>query len=213
MNTAVQRQRTTAAMRRSSTRAFYDVNCAAYSDATMSLDTSGAIARFAALVTPGGRVLDAGCGSGRDLLRLQSAGLDPIGLDISAKLAEIARRNSSLPVVEGDLRHPPFPAASFDGIWAMASLLHLERDETGPALSGLAALLRPRGVLFSSVKRGNGRARDADGRWFTFHDEASWTTHLRDAGFEIVEMRCEQGGGGGTGSVTPGWISSLARKL
>ena len=206
-----ERRPTTAASRRSSTLAFYEVNCESYADATISLDTSNAIARFAARVTPRGTVLDAGCGSGRDLLRLQAAGLSPIGLDISPKLVEIARRNSGLPVVEGDLRSPPFPNGSFDGIWAMASLLHVELRDIGETIAGLTALLRPAGILFTSVKRGRGRRQDADGRWFTLHEEASWITLLEQAGLKILEVTCDDSRTIGTGTLRTGWISSLAQ--
>lgn len=202
-----------AARRRASTNSFYDHNADGYAAATMRIDTAERIARFAALLPRGGRVLDAGCGAGRDLIGFEASGLRAEGLDISPSLAAIARRNSKLPVRIGDLRDPPYPPASFDGVWAMASLLHLEPGEVRDTLARLRDLLVPGGVLFASVKRGRGLAGDDDGRWFALQDERSWSRHLRAAGLEIIEVVGEPAAAdGGTGSVAPGWISSLARR-
>jgi SAM-dependent methyltransferase len=204
---------TNAAMRRASTNAFYEANAEKYADATMPFDTVVRIAWFASLLRPDARVLDAGCGSGRDLIHLKAARLRPSGLDISPSLVAIARRNSLVSVTIGDLRTPPFPPSSFEGVWAMASLLHLEPGETTGALTALRELLVPGGVLFASVKRGRGRVCDRDGRWFTLHDETGWAKHLRRAGLEVIEMTSEPPEtAGATDSASPGWLSSLARR-
>ena len=197
--------------RRASTFAFYDEHADAYAAATMALDVADRIARFAREVPAGARVLDAGCGSGRDLTSLQAAGFIPVGLDLSPRLARLAEARSGITVEVGDLRSPPFSAASFQGIWAMASLLHLEREEVTGTLRELGRILTPGGVLFASVKRGEGRVQDEDGRWFTLHDEDGWARHLEAAGFDIVELVGEPACRSGTGSVSPGWISSIAR--
>lgn len=199
--------------RRRSTSAYYEMFGEEYAAATMRLDVSEHVARFAGMLAPGARVLDAGCGAGRDLVALNEAGLDPVGLDSSTHLVRIARRLSGLPVTVGDLRTPPYGDASFGGVWAMASLLHLERGETTGALRKLGALLVPGGILFTSVKRGRGRQQDDTGRWFTLYDEAGWEGHLRQAGLEVLEVIGEPpGDGGAVGTVRPGWITSLSRR-
>lgn len=198
--------------RRASTLAFYEGHAEAYASTTMALDVADRIARFARELPAGARVLDAGCGSGRDLVALRAAGFDPVGLDLSPRLARIAQSHSEALVEVGDLRSPPFDDASFEGIWAMASLLHLERDEVTGTLQILGRLLVPGGVLFASVKRGRGRVQDRDGRWFTLHDEEGWARHLKAAGFDIVELVGEPARRSGAGSVAPGWISSIARR-
>ncbi len=197
--------------RRASTLAFYDEHADAYAAATMALDVADRIARFAKEVPAGGRVLDVGCGSGRDLTSLQAAGFRPVGLDLSPQLARLAEARSGIKVEVGDLRSPTFAAASFEGIWAMASLLHLEREEVTGTLRSLGRILTHGGVMFASVKRGEGRFQDKDGRWFTLHDEDGWARHLAAAGFDIVELVGEPAPLSGTGSVAPGWISSIAR--
>jgi SAM-dependent methyltransferase len=195
------------------TRAYYDREAEDYAAKTIAIDTAGRISKFASYLPAGARVLDVGCGSGRDLIRLRAAGLKPVGLDISPSLAAIAQKNSNLPVTVGDLRTPPFADASFHGVWAMASLLHIEARELDTSLAGLLRILLPAGILFASVKRGRGLVRDEDGRWFTLHDETSWSCYLRAAGFEIIEIIDEPPiTDNATGTVRPGWVTSLARR-
>jgi len=199
--------------RHAMTRAYYDRAAEDYAAKTLAIDTTGRISKFASYLPAGSRVLDVGCGSGRDLIRLRAAGLQPAGLDISPSLAVIARKNSNLPVTVGDLRTPPFADASFDGVWAMASLLHIETRELNTTLAGLLRILLPGGILFASVKRGHGMVRDDDGRWFTLHDETSWSGYLGAAGFEILEILGEPPTtDNATGTVRPGWVTSLARR-
>jgi SAM-dependent methyltransferase len=199
--------------RMAETVSYYDGHADAYAVATMAIDTSTQVERFAAMLPSGGRVLDAGCGAGRDLRQLAALGLDPVGIDISATLVSLARR-SGVPVKVADFRSHAFEPQSFDGIWAMASLLHLERWELSGVLSSFSRMLRPGGVLFASVKRGSGDVRDETGRWFTLYDEETWSGHLRSAGLEVIEVVGEPASAGdATGTVSPGWISSLARML
>src|SRR3990170_4876613 len=72
-------------------------------------------------------VLDAGCGPGRDSKYFCSAGHDITGIDLSSKFIQMARQavpKATFTLM--DLRKITFPDQSFDGIWACASLLHLE---------------------------------------------------------------------------------------
>lgn len=199
--------------RLASTVRYYDRHAESYAASTRSIDTSERIQRFAALLPPHGRVLDVGCGAGRDLLQLGALGFEVSGLDISPALAAIARRASRREVLVADLRTIDLPTEGFDGIWAMASLLHLGRSELPEVLLKLTSALRPGGTLFASVKRGVGEVVDGTGRWFTLHDEAGWRRRLVEAGLEVIELVGEPAdAGAATGTVAPGWISSLSRR-
>ena len=76
--------------------------------------------RLANLVQPGGVVLDLGCGGGEDAPALASMGLRCVGLDISAGLLDITRRQDALAgrAVLGDMRQLPFADGTFDAVWA-----------------------------------------------------------------------------------------------
>ena len=148
------------------TGTWYDDNAADFEAATLDLAPPGRIVDFAASLPAGGRVLDAGCGAGRDLRWLAAAGFAVEGLDLSPAMVEAARRNTGyrIPVRRMDFAAYADPEGSWDGIWAMASLLHLPKRALGPILERLHASLAPGGILAFSLKTGQDEALDDRGR-------------------------------------------------
>lgn len=186
---------------------YYEQNALSYAQMTNALSMAPELSRFIEMLRPGDRVLDAGCGAGRDLLALRQAGMTAIGLDLSPSLATIARSHSGCEVVVGDLRDPPFEDSSFEGLWAAASLLHLTRTEIPHVLDRLQRLLVPGGSFFASVKAGPAPGQEADDeRHFTYFEPDEWRTLLEAAGFSIVSVSHEASK---TGS-HDGWVQSLA---
>src|SRR5262245_22892608 len=81
---------------------------------------------FTALLAPGSLVLDLGCASGRETVELRAAELRVVGLDLTVAFLRIAQdRYPAVGYVLGDALHLPVASQSLDGVWAMASLLHL----------------------------------------------------------------------------------------
>jgi|DewCreStandDraft_5_1066085.scaffolds.fasta_scaffold00086_106 ADP-ribose pyrophosphatase YjhB (NUDIX family)/ubiquinone/menaquinone biosynthesis C-methylase UbiE len=152
---------------------------------------------------PGWLVLDAGCGSGQHLLRLRELGCKVVGADLSAgMLAEARRRTGSALLVRMDLRRPAFAAHRFHGIWASASLLHLDRAEILPVLRAFYQLL-DHGYLYVSMKEGTGSelrsdaAYDGAPRFFTYVTEYEMRLWLEQAGFQVLDfVRGEPGADG-----------------
>jgi SAM-dependent methyltransferase len=148
---------------------------------------------FAARLTGQRRVLDLGCGPGRDIDGLLRLGCRVVGLDLSVgMLREARRRLPTALLLRADLRRPPLATASLDGVWACASLLHLQRAELPMALAEIFRLLRvPAGVAYLALKRGRGEQwlEDADGHrtFFAYYQPAEVETALHDAGFQILE--------------------------
>jgi len=68
------------------------------------------------------RILDLGCGGGRDLIAFRAMNHEAIGLDGSSALCDLARRNSGCKVWHQNFLALDLPAAHFDGIFANASL-------------------------------------------------------------------------------------------
>lgn len=186
---------------------YYEENAPAYALMTNKLNMAPELAEFVGMLRPGGTVLDAGCGAGRDLLAFREAGLTAIGLDLSPSLAQIARGHSGCDVLVGDLRDPPFESATFDGLWAAASLLHFDRAEIPKVLATLRRQLVPSGLFFASVKSRPSLRQADDGRRFTYFAADEWQSLLEDVGFSIVSLRHE--GSGTCGQ--KGWIQSFAR--
>jgi len=133
------------------------------------------------------RILDLGCGPGRDLTAFRALGHEPIGLEGSPPLAAMARRHSGCDVWEQDFLALRLPSSHFDGIFANASLFHVPRQELPRVLSELRAALKPAGVLFASNPRGNNEEGWVGGRYGAYHDIESWRGFLRAAAFTELE--------------------------
>lgn len=132
------------------------------------------------------RILDFGCGPGRDLCALAARSHAPTGLDGTAEFVEMARRVSGAPVLHQDFLALDLPDAEYDGVFANASLFHVPAQELPRVLKELRACLRPGGVLFSSNPRGTGQEGWQYGRYAVFHDYASWRAIVEAAGFEEI---------------------------
>ena len=97
------------------------------------------------------RILDFGCGPGRDLAAFRARGHEPIGLEGSPPLAAMAREHSGCEIWEQDFLALKLPPGYFDGIFANASLFHVPRQELPRVLSELRATLKPDGVSTRSL--------------------------------------------------------------
>jgi SAM-dependent methyltransferase len=133
------------------------------------------------------RILDFGCGPGRDLAAFTALGHVAIGLEGASRLAEMARANSGCDVWEQDFLALDLPPSSFDGIFANASLFHVPTSELPRVLRELRAALKPRGVLFSSNPRGHNEEGWAGERYGAWHDLETWRGYMTAAGFEELE--------------------------
>ena len=128
-------------------------------------------------------ILDFGCGPGRDLKAIADLGHVAVGLDGSARFAEMARAYSGCEVLQQDFLKLNLPAGRFDGVFANAALFHVPGQELPRVLRELHATLRPRGVLFSSNPHGNNEEGWNRERYGAYWDLETWRRYLAAAGF------------------------------
>ncbi len=109
--------------------------------------------KFISLLKPGASILDVGCGSGIKARYFIERGFKVTAIDFSENLLEIAKREA--PAGEFllmDIRDVKNIAATFAGVFAQASLLHLPKKEVPSILKDLKDELEPGGYLYLAVK-------------------------------------------------------------
>ena len=157
---------------------WYDAHAESYELSTLMRPASPALISFAARLSPGARVLDAGCGCGRDARWLLDHGFAVGAFDISREMVASTSANTGGRVNPRwlDFRDYGDAPGSWDAIWAMASLLHLPKDEMRDILPRLIESLTDTGLLAISVKKGTGAQVDAQGRPFSYFTPEEITT-------------------------------------
>lgn len=196
--------------RESSTDKFYENNAEEYARRTLGADMSSLQSRFLNLLPPGSRILDAGCGSGRDLRTFVERGYRPVGIDASGALIDIARQYSHAPCFEMRIEDMVFDE-EFDGVWACASLLHFQKGSLGGALFRIHRALVRDGLFFATVQEGNGERTGADGRYFAYYQLTEFTNFVSTARF-VIEDAWSSKDVLGRGSAQPTWLNVMARK-
>ncbi|MDG2422970.1 MAG: methyltransferase domain-containing protein [Phycisphaerales bacterium] len=130
---------------------YYNKNANAFIERSRTADLNHAYARFLAIVPSGGRVLDAGCGSGRDSKYFIEKGFDVEAFDASREMVKFASDHAGV-----EVQHLRFDQIrynkEFDAVWASASLLHVPKDDIQAVLHRLILALMDGGVLYLSVK-------------------------------------------------------------
>lgn len=170
----------------SSTDKYYADHAQEYASRTDIADMSELHDRFLSRMPFGGSILDAGCGSGRDLRAFAQRGYRAFGIDASARLIEIAKSHSDASCAVGRIEEIT-DVGTFDGIWACASLLHFRKTQLNAVLQKLRKALVPGGVLFAAVQHGEGEREIPDGRFFAYYQMPEFIAALEAAGFTISE--------------------------
>lgn len=132
------------------------------------------------------RILDFGCGPGRDLKFFRDMGHEAIGLEGSESFVEMARQYSGCEVWLQDFLRLNLPGEFFDGIFANASLFHVPSQELPRILKQLSATLKVGGVLFSSNPRGENQEGWSGERYGCYYDWPRWRDFVSVAGFSEI---------------------------
>jgi 2-polyprenyl-3-methyl-5-hydroxy-6-metoxy-1,4-benzoquinol methylase len=175
------------------TMSFYADQAAAYAASARS-GPSRNLGAFLERLQPGARILELGCGDGRDSEAMLSRGFDVDATDGSeamAKEAEI-RLNRPVRVMRFD---ELVVEQAYDGVWANASLLHAPRPSLADVLSRIFTALRPGGFHFASYKTGEREGRDGLGRYFNYLSIAELeAVYRRSAPWVFLSVESALGG-------------------
>lgn len=157
----------------------------------------------------GARVLELGCGGGRDSARIVERGFDLDATDGTP--AMVRKANERFDV---GARQMPFDQldaeAEYDAVWAHACLIHISRAEFPSILSAIHRALRVGSWHFANFKLGDGEGRDLLGRLHNFPDEAWLVARYEAAGFTVIETETYRGEGA-DGTVRD-WCALTLRK-
>ena len=187
---------------------YYNQNAEAFVKGTVSVDFKKTQDKFLNSL-PGKKVLDFGCGSGRDTKYFLEAGLEVEATDGSEELCKSASAYAGIPV-----KHMLFQELDevdkYDGIWACSSILHLPKNELKPVFHKMIKALRANGIIYTSFKYSDFEG-ERNGRYFTDFTLELFTEFMQDIkNIEIEEYWI-------TGDVRPGreeekWLNLILRK-
>ncbi|WMN60007.1 class I SAM-dependent methyltransferase [Pseudoalteromonas xiamenensis] len=169
-----------------STIEYYQNKAQEYAAETLNIDMYEAYRKFVQYVSAEGKILDIGCGSGRDSLYFIKQGFKVVATEPTPALRDIASAYTGLNVLNTTFQALNFND-EFDGIWCCASLLHVPTVELPSVINNLVQSLKQNGVLYISVKKGNGE-QNIGGRHFTFFTEHNLVeTMLRNPKISLVD--------------------------
>lgn len=166
---------------------YYDENATMFIEGTVHANMEEHYTHFLKYLEPGSLILDAGCGSGRDVLNFSKKGFRVIAFDASLEMVKFSSQLTGLPI-----QHCDFLGVTVDepvsGIWACASLLHIDLDNQKQVLRKYRDFLDAQGVFFLSYKYGE-HSFEKDGRTFHCHTPESLTRLVSDVGgYQILEV-------------------------
>lgn len=165
---------------------YYNENAKEFFEGTAYVDMSDNYKDFLSYVPKQGKILDAGCGSGRDSLIFIQKGYSVEAIDGSSEMCRLASEH-----IGQEVKHMLFQEVDFkeefDGIWACASLLHVPSQELKDVLVKLFQSLKSGGAIYASFKYGDFEG-ERTGRYFHNLTEKKAEKVFTQAGFKVEKI-------------------------
>lgn len=188
---------------------FYNEHAEEFCKGTLNADMSRCHEMFLGRMRPGGHVLDAGCGSGRDSKAFLERGYQVTAFDASEEICRFATKFLGKEV--SCRRFEDVTEENcYDGIWASASLLHVAKKDLPEVMGRLKRALKERGILYASFKYGETERMRGE-RSFSDFTEEQVRQLFQESGFEVLEFAL-------TGDVRDGredemWCNVVGRRV
>jgi SAM-dependent methyltransferase len=191
------------------TLAFYGAEAPVYT-ASGPGGTSRFLGDFMDRLAPGARVLELGCGGGRDSEAMLARGFDVVPTDGVPEIAQQAEARIGRAVRIMAFDQIDY-VAEFDAAWTNASLLHVPRPALGNVLTLIHRALKPGGLHFANFKAGGTEGRDEHGRYFNYLSyEQMLEAYRSAANWKVIDSSEYLGGGYQHGKIP--WVSITVRK-
>ncbi|MFO7877020.1 MAG: methyltransferase domain-containing protein [Desulfovermiculus sp.] len=166
---------------------FYQNQAHAYFDQTFGVDPSSFLLPLVRHLSPGARILDVGCGAGRDMLWMENRGFSCVGLDSSPALTELAWRHTGLIVFEADFETFNFHKMDMDALLLVGALVHVPHERFQLIFSRILRALKPHGHVLLTMKQGQGAQTIPDGRVFYLWSKDDLMPIFEDCGLRCLE--------------------------
>ena len=189
---------------------YYNQNADMFAQGTRLVDFTIVQERFRKMLPAGSRILDFGCGSGRDTKYFLEKGYQVAATDGSSELCKLASAFAGIEVKEM-LFQDLDASGKYEGIWACSSILHLSKKELLPVIRKMCDALKDNGVIYTSFKYGDFEG-ERNGRYFTDFTEDTFDKFIK----VIPELTIEEEWI--TSDVRPGrgeekWLNLILRKI
>lgn len=189
------------------TVSYYDKNIQSYIERTFQVEMKENYERFLCHLPPKAKILDAGCGPGRDALAFSQKGYSVLGFDASEEMVKYVNETLQIPAIKGFFNELEF-SEEFDGIWASASLVHVPPSSLADVLHRFWKALKPNGVLCFSYKEGSGVQKEQE-RTFTYMNKETIAPYLHE--FTLLDQWSRTPKAGV--NLTPcSWLNTIVRK-
>ena len=144
---------------------YYNENVSKFVNDTQDVVFCATQDLFLSYLNEGDSILDFGCGSGRDTKYFLSKGYKVDAMDGSMEICKVASDYTGINV-KCLLFNELDEIDKYDGIWACASILHLDRDDLIDVFHRIARALKDNGILYTSFKYSEFEGM-RNGRYFT----------------------------------------------
>lgn len=166
---------------------YYNKNVQSFIDGTVSVDFTRIQNIFLELLPKDARILDFGCGSGRDTKYFLDCGYQVDAIDGSMELCRAASEYTGIHVKQM-LFQELTEVEKYDGIWACASILHVKKAELPDIIRKMSLATKENGIIYVSFKYGDYEG-ERNGRYFTDMTEETFNELLQKIpGLNIEEQ-------------------------